>query len=116
MKFDPTVYRELQKLRDKIPKNTYKTILGQLRAGDSLGAALGIKRMQREIAKAEQKKGGGSMKFKTCPNCGAHLDHGEQCDCVKKQAAEKAAASAGQHADRQPTDEPKMKHGLMPGA
>lgn len=21
------------------------------------------------------------MKYKTCPYCGAHLDHGELCDC-----------------------------------
>ena len=21
--------------------------------------------------------------YKTCPDCGAHLDHGEKCDCGK---------------------------------
>lgn len=21
------------------------------------------------------------MIYKVCPNCGAHLDHGEKCDC-----------------------------------
>lgn len=24
--------------------------------------------------------------YNTCPNCGAHLDHGETCDCVKNTA------------------------------
>lgn len=27
------------------------------------------------------KKGGFSMYFKVCPNCGANLDPGERCDC-----------------------------------
>lgn len=36
--------------------------------------------------------------FKTCSNCGAHLDHGERCDCEKKEKPGKAAtlAPAGQ--------------------
>lgn len=24
------------------------------------------------------------MKFSICPDCGAHLDHGERCDCGAK--------------------------------
>lgn len=24
------------------------------------------------------------MQYTTCPDCGANLDHGEVCDCVKK--------------------------------
>ena len=24
------------------------------------------------------------MKYAVCKNCGAHLDHGEPCDCIKK--------------------------------
>lgn len=28
------------------------------------------------------------MKFNICPNCGAHLDFGEQCDCLRKREAE----------------------------
>lgn len=24
------------------------------------------------------------MQYKTCPDCGAHLDPGERCDCHKK--------------------------------
>lgn len=27
------------------------------------------------------------MKFIVCPECGAHLDHGESCDCKKKAPA-----------------------------
>ena len=26
MRYDPTIYKELQKIRDRIPRNTYKTI------------------------------------------------------------------------------------------
>lgn len=25
------------------------------------------------------------MFFRTCPNCGANLDHGERCDCLEKE-------------------------------
>ena len=73
MRYDPKIYRELQRIRDRIPRNTYKTILGQLRAGDMIGAAMGVKRLQRQIAKAD-KEGGESMKYKVCPNCGARHD------------------------------------------
>ena len=69
MKYDPKIYQELQRIRDRIPRNTYKTILGQLRAGDMIGAAMGVKRLQRQIAKAD-KEGGESMMYKVCPNCG----------------------------------------------
>ena len=24
------------------------------------------------------------MKYKICPDCGAHIDFGERCDCTKK--------------------------------
>lgn len=24
--------------------------------------------------------------YKTCPRCGAHLDHGERCDCLDRAA------------------------------
>ena len=52
------------------------------------------------------------MKYRVCPHCGAHLDHGEHCDCEKKQTAE----GAGQHADKPATETPKQKPNLMPGA
>ncbi len=25
-------------------------------------------------------------KYRTCPRCGAHLDHGERCDCQEEKA------------------------------
>lgn len=30
-------------------------------------------------------EGGGMSYYKTCPRCGAHLDPGETCDCVRKE-------------------------------
>lgn len=29
-----------------------------------------------------------SKPFRECPECGAHLDHGEQCDCAKSSGNE----------------------------
>ncbi len=43
------IYYELHSLKGKIPKNTYKTILGQLNAGDIQGASTGIKRLKEKI-------------------------------------------------------------------
>ena len=40
------IYYELRELKNKIPKNTYKTILGQLKAGDYKGAVKGIERLK----------------------------------------------------------------------
>lgn len=37
------------------------------------------------------------MKFKECPNCGAHLDPGEQCDCKREDASD-AAETPSQNA------------------
>lgn len=34
------------------------------------------------------------MKYKTCPHCGAHLDHGEKCDCEKKKEGTPAGTGA----------------------
>lgn len=54
------------------------------------------------------------MKYKICPKCGAHLDHGEPCDCedrTEREATQDAAdpASLPVFADeREPV--------LMPGA
>ena len=28
-------------------------------------------------------------KYNECKNCGAHLDHGEKCDCLKLEAIRK---------------------------
>ena len=53
-------------------------------------------------------------KYRTCPICGSHLDHGEHCDCeecMEQDALSEAALSAAQ---------PAMADGqefmLMPGA
>lgn len=35
------------------------------------------------------------MKYKTCPMCGANLDHGERCDCNKKTAVSATNADGG---------------------
>lgn len=43
------VYYELNKLKREIPYNTYKTILGQLNAGDIKGAETGIKRLKEKL-------------------------------------------------------------------
>lgn len=53
-----------------------------------------------------------SKPYRECPNCGAHLDHGEHCDCKDRQREpDPAAQSAGKLATgnrREPV--------LMPGA
>lgn len=44
-----------------------------------------------------------SKPYKVCPNCGAHLDHGEPCDCedrAEQEPAQGAAALAAQPATR----------------
>lgn len=43
------IYYELQTLKGKIPENTYKTILGQLKSGDSEGAARGIEKVKKKL-------------------------------------------------------------------
>lgn len=30
------------------------------------------------------------MKYRVCPKCGAHLDHGESCDCEDRVERETA--------------------------
>lgn len=60
------IYYELHSLKRKIPRNTYKTILGQFNAGDVKGAETGIKRIKEKlrgdknrwqgIAKAEKRR------------------------------------------------------------
>lgn len=37
-----------------------------------------------DIAK-ENEEGGKNMKYEVCENCGAHLDHGEKCDCENEE-------------------------------
>lgn len=53
-----------------------------------------------------------SKLYHECPNCGAHLDHSEHCDCEdRRQEPDPSAQSAGELATgnrREPV--------LMPGA
>lgn len=43
------LYYKVQSLKGKIPRNTYKTILGQIKAGDVKGAETGIKRIKEKL-------------------------------------------------------------------
>lgn len=36
-----------------------------------------------------------SGKYEVCGNCGAHLDHGERCDCAEQATAESGTAGSG---------------------
>ena len=47
------VIRELNTIKSRIPQQTYRTIIGQLRAGDLGGATVGIERLKRRIAKED---------------------------------------------------------------
>ena len=47
------VYRELEMIKWQIPRQTYKTIIGQIKAGDIGGATVGIERLKRRIAREE---------------------------------------------------------------
>lgn len=48
------VFQDLKALRGKIPESTYRTIKGQIKAGDASGAAVGIERLKRKLAAAER--------------------------------------------------------------
>ena len=53
-----------------------------------------------------------SKPYRTCQDCGSHLDHGERCDCKdKRQEPDPAAQSAGKMASRN-----RREPVLMPGA
>lgn len=47
------IYRELALIKYKIPRQTYKTIIGQIKAGDVGGATVGIERLKRRIVREE---------------------------------------------------------------
>ena len=47
------VYKDLEALKWKIPHQTYRTIVGQIKAGDIGGATVGIERLKRRIAREE---------------------------------------------------------------
>ena len=39
------------------------------------------------------------MYYKTCPNCGAHLDPGELCDCFEKEKGRPVKEAPDGHRD-----------------
>lgn len=41
-----------------------------------------------------------SAPYRICPDCGAHLDHGEPCDCKESKTDREAGEEAGQQATR----------------
>ena len=49
------VFGELSKLKRKIPRNTYKTIVGQIKAKDYEGAITGIARIKAKMRKEKRK-------------------------------------------------------------
>lgn len=55
-----------------------------------------------------------SKMYRTCPRCGAHLDHGERCDCEIHKSPMNAAA-AGKNAGKLAAAE-RRSPTLPPGA
>lgn len=53
MRMEHEIFRELTVIKPKIPQQTYKTIIGQIRAGDIGGATVGVERLKRRIAREE---------------------------------------------------------------
>lgn len=45
------LYKELKRIKRQIPWKTYRTIIGQIKAGDLSGAQVGIERLKRRIEK-----------------------------------------------------------------
>ena len=45
------VIKELNLIKNHIPKQTYKTIKGQIKSGDIVGARVGIERIKMKLAK-----------------------------------------------------------------
>lgn len=46
--------KELNTIKNRIPQNTYRTIEGQINAGDIDGAAVGINRLKKRLKREEQ--------------------------------------------------------------
>lgn len=64
----------------------------------------------------DNKNGGDHMSkpYRVCPKCGAHLDHGEPCDCEDR--AEREAAQDAADLASQPVFAGEREPVLMPGA
>jgi len=56
------------------------------------------------------------MKYKVCPKCGAHLDHGECCDCEDRKEQEAAKLGAEPATKPATMDKREPVLALMPGA
>lgn len=44
------VIKELNTIKGEIPQNTYRTIMGQIKAGDVKGARVGMERIKKRLA------------------------------------------------------------------
>lgn len=47
------VIKELNTIKSRIPQQTYRTIVGQVRAGDLGGATVGINRLKAKLARED---------------------------------------------------------------
>ena len=50
---ETVLFRDLMAIKSKIPYPTYRTIIGQIKAGDIEGAAVGVYRLKKRIARME---------------------------------------------------------------
>ena len=48
------VLRELNTIKPRIPVQTYRTIVGQIRAGDMGGATVGINRLKARLRREDE--------------------------------------------------------------
>lgn len=46
-----SILKELKLMKPYIPMQTYRTIIGQIRAGDLRGASIGIDRLKKKLEK-----------------------------------------------------------------
>lgn len=51
------VIKELNTIKAHIPQNTYRTIQGQIKAGDVNGARVGVERMKKKLSAKEKAHG-----------------------------------------------------------
>lgn len=50
---EAVLIQELNEIKEKIPLQTYRTIIGQMRSGDLNGATVGIDRLKRKLARGK---------------------------------------------------------------
>lgn len=51
------VIKDLNMIKAYIPQNTYRTIQGQIKAGDVNGARVGVERMKKRLTAKEKSHG-----------------------------------------------------------